>query len=347
MQSRWDRLREAEPFASVEEQISILTKRGLAIRDVERASHALRVIGYHRLRDYFRPFYVSDGKDKTKRRFREGTSFNKVLLLYYLDRELRFFLLGPLEKLEVSLRGNIINSMGISARKPGASDEVYFNLLDPAFYNLKNDDNRAKYMSLANQVYTSAMRLGDREQKRLIRSALRKSRGRLEIGEYHKLVDGMAPWPIVHKLSFGPLTMMVSTLDSKSSRMLAKEYGVSIAVLRSSFGALRNVRNSCAHHEPIWFRSAPRFEIPERLHSQIWPRDEASSNNRAWKLEQDQFGLYEVCAMLHYYLSHVSENTTWYKRLRPLIERFDSKAQTFMGFPDDWSDLPFWRSAAF
>lgn len=335
---RWDSLRESEPFASISEQIETLKGRGLIVRDEDRARHALSVVGYHRLRDYFRPYYVDSNVKPKNRVFMAKASFNSVLNLYYLDRELRFFLLGPLEKLEVSLRGSIIDGIG-EYQRGNKQVESRFNLLDPSLYNLKSRDNKQKYVYICKEVLKAAGNMAPKKDKPKFFSALHKS---INPNSTYKIISQFAAWPIVHKLSFGPLTQIFTILRPEIAKRIADFYSVTIRVLRSSFEALKGIRNSCAHHEPIWFRGISRYEIPERIKAEIWPSGENISGANTGK----EFHLYEICATIHFFLSHVSENTTWYKRLRPLIERFDQDAQRFMGFPDDWSDLRFWRSSS-
>lgn len=340
LRNKWDSLRANEPFSTIGEQLSILSSRGLFIGDENRAIHALRVIGYHRLRDYFRPFYFGDASSGQRLSFRDGASFNAVLNLYYLDRELRFFLLGPLEKLEVSLRGQIIDAVGRYRRSRFSAESQNFNLFHFEHFNLQNGDNRRTYDYVLRRALDAACILGSASEGRALRAAFVSAQ---KSGSPFTAFDPYAPWPILHKLSFGPLTQIFNIMKPEIAKEISQGYDVTIRVLRSSFAVLSSIRNSCAHHEPIWFRSAPRFEIPEKLHSHIWPAIHAGPIAVS---TTNDYRIYEICATIHYYLGRVSENTTWYKRLRGVIDRFDREAQNFMGFPPDWSGLQFWRSTA-
>ncbi len=336
--SKWDKLRYDETFCSIECQIKLLRDRGLVIRDDARAHHALEVIGYHRLRDYFRHFYIDYTLPSYQRRFKPNCSFNSVLNLYYLDRELRFFLLGPLEKIEVSLRGAILDALG-EYHLHNSSDII--NILDRKWYNLNNPSNEETYQRVKQAVFKSIFHLSDKKTMSNTKTEWENAQCNPEEMNKTKLAT-MAPWPIIHKLSFGPLYSIVSILNSDLVQNVSTKFNVTAKVLRSSLSVLKNVRNACAHHEPIWFRSPQSFHFPNNIKPLIWPKSEASGE----PIMHRPFRVYEVCAMIHYYLCSVSENTTWYKRLRPLIERFDSESQKRMGFPNDWSDFLFWRTTS-
>lgn len=337
LNERWGVLRSNEAFASIEEQLALLRERGLTIRDESRASHALSVIGYHRLRDYFRPFYLDVEAPSKERRFAEGTSFNSVISLYYLDRELRFFLLGPLEKLEVALRGRIIDHVGNTARQKDTATGHSFNILDPEFYNLSNEDNREDYARLVGAVMQAIGLLANPEQKEELKR-LKDKRPKLEP---HEVVEWIAPWPVVHKLSFGPLAILYRIFKPEIAIPIAREFSLTAPILRKILDALRIVRNSCAHHEPVWFRQFQHIPLPNSISKSVWPPD---AEEGSWAIESGGARVYEVCVILHYLMSQVSENTTWYKRLSNFIERFDTDAREFMGFPTDWNDLNFWRN---
>ena len=67
---------------TVEEQITILTNRGLELDiNVEKVKEHLRDIGYYRLGFYWNPFKIKDDTDN----FKKGITFSTIIKLYYLD----------------------------------------------------------------------------------------------------------------------------------------------------------------------------------------------------------------------------------------------------------------------
>ncbi len=66
-----------KPALSVEEQIDLLSSRGLDIQDQARALHYLRYIGYYRLSGYFRPFQKPQDLNHT---FLPGATFDQIIV---------------------------------------------------------------------------------------------------------------------------------------------------------------------------------------------------------------------------------------------------------------------------
>ena len=85
------------------EQIKKLKERGCIINDENLARETLKRINYFRLSFYFVPFSVS------KNKYEEGTTFEKILQIYEMDRKLRSILLAVLEEVEITLRAAISN----------------------------------------------------------------------------------------------------------------------------------------------------------------------------------------------------------------------------------------------
>ncbi len=94
-----------KPPISIDEQITLLKKRGMLIHDYDRAVHYLKHISYYRLRAYWLPFEIKcDVPDGHA--FKAGTSFEDVVSLYVFDRELRLLIMDAVERIEVSIRAS-------------------------------------------------------------------------------------------------------------------------------------------------------------------------------------------------------------------------------------------------
>ena len=75
---------------TIEEQLALLKDRGMFVPDEEKAKEILMDIGYYRLGFYWFPYEVSfPSKRDRDHRFKPGTSFDKVIALYYFDHDLR------------------------------------------------------------------------------------------------------------------------------------------------------------------------------------------------------------------------------------------------------------------
>ena len=94
--------RKAKPL---EEQVSLLMRRGMRVDDPEKAYNILLEIGWFRMSLYWFPFETRypDMTDSAHR-FREGATFRDALLLYAFDFNLRNMLLKYLERIETAFR---------------------------------------------------------------------------------------------------------------------------------------------------------------------------------------------------------------------------------------------------
>lgn len=92
----------AKPALKYEEQLELLTARGLTIPDRERALHWLKRKGYFRLSAYFLPFKIA-GTDK----YIPGSTFTDVIKLYKCDAHLRLLMTKAIDRVEVALRADL------------------------------------------------------------------------------------------------------------------------------------------------------------------------------------------------------------------------------------------------
>ena len=87
------------------QQITLMQSRGLTVPDVAKAKKYLCGISYYRLSAYALPF------QQVKDTFNNGTTFQDVLNLYLFDKELRLIAFDAIERLEVTIRTQIIYSL--------------------------------------------------------------------------------------------------------------------------------------------------------------------------------------------------------------------------------------------
>lgn len=82
------------------QQVALLQQRGMHISNIAQAQFFLQHLNYYRLRAYWIPFEA----DCVTHKFKPGTCFDDVLILYNFDRELRLLILDSIERIEVSVR---------------------------------------------------------------------------------------------------------------------------------------------------------------------------------------------------------------------------------------------------
>src|SRR5690554_7777841 len=74
---------------SYAEQLQQLKKRGLTIKNEQKALHLLEVISYYRLSGYWYPLLA----DKKNHQFKPTATFETAFSIYKFDRELRLLVI--------------------------------------------------------------------------------------------------------------------------------------------------------------------------------------------------------------------------------------------------------------
>lgn len=96
-----------KPALTSDKHIELLSSRGLIINDKERTKRYLETIGYFRLSAYYHPFYEEHEK------FKKGTKFEDLLVLYIFDRKLRLLTLDAIQRIEIAIRTRISDLLSI------------------------------------------------------------------------------------------------------------------------------------------------------------------------------------------------------------------------------------------
>jgi abortive infection bacteriophage resistance protein len=221
----------SKPHLPYEDQVDLLTRRGLDCPDKERALLWLKRIGYYRLSAYFIPF-----KDAATGNFRPGATFDQIIDLYRFDSDLRLLVLEALDSIEINVRAVITYHI--------AKDLGVFGYADSA--NFAPTFNHADFMRI-----------------------LRREEGRsteVFIEHYRKkyISETELPvWMATELISFGALSRMYEHLRTGLRKKIAREFNLPQSVFVSWLHSLTAVRNVCAHHSRLWNRElAVKPELP-------------------------------------------------------------------------------------
>ena len=95
---------------TIDEQIELLKSRGLEFNDVNEAKNSLLNISYYRLSSYLYPFRIPNDD---KQRFMSGTIFEDILKFYSFDRKLRLLIFDSVERIEISVRTQLIYQLSL------------------------------------------------------------------------------------------------------------------------------------------------------------------------------------------------------------------------------------------
>ena len=93
-------------YKTPRELVTLLENRGLIINDRQKAQLYLESIGYYRLSAYMHPLLKTP---KILHLYKEGATFNKVMMLYRFDKKLRLLLFNEMEKIEIAVREAVMN----------------------------------------------------------------------------------------------------------------------------------------------------------------------------------------------------------------------------------------------
>jgi abortive infection bacteriophage resistance protein len=332
-------------YKSVDDLLNILEKRGLVLGDREVAKHYLSTVGHHRLTAFYEHFYA------TSKSF-DGipTTIEDVVHLYSFDRRLRLLILGPLEKIEVALRALLIKEMGDYLLRT-KSPPVQIELFDPSFYVTGTVQVQRNY-SLAKEGCERgawASWVGP-----FSKSQIGKGMNRAQKETAFKSFYGTLPaWKNLQSASFGPLTHIYAALKPDIANSISVRFNLSRAVFTTTLFALKELRNSCAHHEPIWNWDARRRSVPLLFPKAFVAPAGIVANPPVGSTqslatvrptrEPNEHLLYPYCAMIHILLSYLSGgHSTWHRRLKKLVNEYNTMYGASMGFPEDWQAMPFW-----
>lgn len=214
--------------ATPEEQIEKLKERGCIIKNEQLALDTLKHINYYRLSNYFEPF------SESKHKYEEGTTFEKILQIYEMDRKLRSILLAALEEVEITLRAAVSN---YHALKYGA-----LGYLNPSAFDRSH--NHQSFVSRINHMIES-------------------NSERQFVKHYKRQHDGKFPlWVVMELFSFGTLAFFFKEMQNVDKKTLAGDfYGCSSSDMDNWIFCLNELRNYCAHYNRVY---GSRFPVLPR-----------------------------------------------------------------------------------
>lgn len=111
-----------KPFSDFNKQINILENRNLTILDKEAANFALRNYGYYEIVNGYKIFLLDSSK--TVKTFLEKETFEHLVSLYNLDKQIRNLVMQATLEIELSLRTALAYTL---AEDFGVSESDYLN----------------------------------------------------------------------------------------------------------------------------------------------------------------------------------------------------------------------------
>ena len=210
-------------FKTLDEQIDILTKKGLIIEDYDYAKEILLRENYFFLSGYRHLFL----NPIDKRSYIEGTTFNELYAMFSFDRQIRNIIFKNILIVENNLKSILSYTM---SKNHGFKENNYLN-----------PNNFVR----------------DSRKTRQINDLIRKMRRQINVnGKQHSatahyLINyGYIPlWVVVKVLSFGIVSELYTILQYQDQKEIADSYGIEINRMVEYLPILANYRNLCAHED--------------------------------------------------------------------------------------------------
>lgn len=294
------------------EQLDLLIKRGLCVKNKESAKILLKRIGYYHLSSYMRNFQEGENHQ-----FKPNTYFSQIIDLYNFDKELRHITFEAIEKIELAYRAAISNVMC----KTFSSHW---------FYNFNAFKNESKLKMEIKNVETF-----QEKTINLILDEIKKKKKSNEYAEtfiakyYEKYSEPDLPpfWMVIETFSLGSLNRLYWVIKDEYKREIVRYLGfkedVSFIALHSNWlQPLCLVRNICAHHSRLYNRI---FKIKAKQHKKI-EEFVIADNNR----------FYYVAMIINYYLRTILQDGSFETNLRTLFHQYSHIDKTKLGFPEYW-----------
>jgi abortive infection bacteriophage resistance protein len=203
---------------TVEEQIAQLKERGMVFDfEHEKVKEFLLDIGYYRLGFYWNPF-----EKNSDHYFIDGTLFSNVIILYYLDVDLRNLLLKSLNRIEISFRTKLVYYVSNKYK----SSPTWF--IDPKAVQSEYRFNIQKYYN----------------------ADFIRNNKTIKLHHQKNINDVYAPaWKTLEFFTFGAILKTFKSLtDHQLKSRIARLYGIlHLPKFINLFETLVHLRNTCAH----------------------------------------------------------------------------------------------------
>lgn len=290
-------------YKKPDELVKLMQSRGLLFKDTQRAERYIQNIGYYRLSAYMYPLLEYP---KTNHKFKDDSTFDKVLMLYRFDKKLRIILFNEIEKIEVAVRESIMN---MTTERTG---DMYWLTNHSHFH----DQN----------IYNNSKNLLKKEFDRSTEDFIEHFK--------HTYTEPFPPaWILGELLPMGNVNIYYRNLKDKTlKKNIAKRFHLHAPVFESWLSVLTLTRNSCCHHSRVWNKA-----------NKIIPND-MRGMTRPWiTIPSDKRRVYYNICIIKYFLDIISPNNDMLAKLRWLFIEFPEIDLAAMGFPKEWETEPLWQ----
>lgn len=302
---------EIKRFLTYDEQIELLTKKSLIIKDKDCAIDLLKKYSYFNLiNGYKEPFKNKDGN------YKKNTRLDDIYYLYSFDDKLRHILMKYLLIIELHIKSLLSYSF---CEEFGEEQKAYRNANN---YNYSNPHLVTEINQLIQKLEE---KLNDSKKVNYI--------------NHQSSVYGNVPlWVLVKALTFGNISKMYSLQLPKIQSKICHEFsGIRENELEDMLDILTRYRNVCAHNERLYDFKYNKKKIKTNILHKFFHMDGHRPKHTM---------LFDVIIILKFLLSkdefsymvgEINEN------IEALFKKTNQiqKTQLFskMGFPLNWQEI--------
>lgn len=180
-----------KPYKTIEEQIDLLSSRGLIFNDKELAMQHLKTKGYYHLVNAYKSVFLDP--NQSEERFKENVEFDELVSFYYFDETLKNILFKYIILFENTFKNAIGSCL---SSKYGVSMDQY---LDPTHFN----NRTGKVSSILERI------------------SVTKDTNKYPTKHYRETKNHIPFWVLSRNITFGMAQMLYSIFlpDDKESVM--------------------------------------------------------------------------------------------------------------------------------
>lgn len=282
------------------EQVELLKSRGLIVNNQAKAELYFQQISYYRFSAYSLPY------QRVKDSFNEGTSFENILDIYLFDRELRLLVFNAIERIEVTIRTQIIYQL---AHKYGSHWQD-----EKSIFKLSGEYGKNAFSEMQKTIS---------EQ----RNAKHPEVFIKHYREEYSTPYNPPSWMCIELLTIGQLSRLFTALRNNADKeSIAIFFGLHHTIFSSWIHAIVYIRNICAHHSRLWNRDFGVKPLLLLKPKQQWTELSFMNNNHRC--------FYFLC-LLKYMLQAANPTNHIKQHLIDLIEKYPSVPIQLLGIPSD------------
>lgn len=321
-----------KPFRTFDEQLALLSDRGLAISDLAQAREQLQRLGYYRLGAYLYPLrqllppaerQVVSPVHFRSDQFHPGSTLEHAIELHEFDVKLRRLCADALQPIEIALRTQTAYVLG----RRGAFAHLSDQLLDQKRCGelhrrggTKYEQWQARYQKLATDA---------RREDYMVHHAARYG-------------DPVPIWIAVEFLDFGAVVTLLNLMRGGDRNHISEKFEVRNGWdFHGWMAAMNYLRNVTAHHGRLWNRVLT-YKIANPAPQMLGP----TSDRTAFT----QGRIYGHLAALAHLCRAIDATSSWPDRAAKLLGEFPTSVPldgaALLGLPARWQEAPIWASNA-